>query len=376
MIALTGLRRTGKTTLLLRLAAAALASGTPAPRVVYFSFDEHRTASIRDVLSAWERITRSLRGSGRLLLLLDEIQKASGWQDEVKALYDRHRNLKFVVSGSESLFIRRGSHESLAGRMLQFEVHPLSFREFLEFTGVPADPPVLHEAAHERALAAYTRSQGFPELVGEDDVSFVRQYVRESVVERIVYRDLPQLLGIGDPSALEAVLNPLMDHPGQLLQTERVGKDLGVARQTASAYLRYLEQSFLLRKLYNWSPSRRQSERKLRKYYPTIISGALAGRSDDQARGQVLEWLVVRESRAGFFWQDPYKHEVDIVLEGPIPVEVKLRRPEAKGLAAFVRKHKAKRALVVTSRGGDGLMVEGVRAKHLSAGRFLIGQDR
>jgi len=372
ILALTGMRRTGKTTLLVRLAASAMDGGVEPRRVVYFSFDEHRSSSVRDVLSAWEALTHESRRSGRMLLLLDEVQKAAGWQDQVKALYDLNRNLKLVVSGSESLFIRRGSRESLAGRMFEFLIHPLSFSEFLDFVGVPRDTPAIQRAEIVRALPHYLRSQGFPELVDEEDASVVRKYIRESVVERVVYRDLPQVLNIRDPSALEAILNPLMDEPGQLLETSRVGKDLGMARQTASAYLSYLEQSFLLHKLYNWSPNRRKSERKLKKYYPAVVSPSLIARADDSARSKVLEWIVVREARAQYFWRDAYQHEVDMVLPGPLPVEVKHGKVSTSGLAAFLRRHHSRRAGVVTADREGTLTVDGVPVDLVPAHNFLL----
>jgi predicted AAA+ superfamily ATPase len=324
------------------------------------------------VLSAWEAVTHEARGSGRVLLLLDEVQKAEGWADQVKALYDRHRNLKVVLSGSESLFLRRGGRESLAGRMFEFHVGALNFREFLRFEGVAFEPMELRRAEVRRALPRFVACQGFPELVGEQDAAVVRKYVRESVVEKVVYRDLAQILSLSAPEALEAILNRLMEEPGQILDFGRLGSDLGLSRRTVSAYMRYLEQAFLVRKLYNWSANRRKSERKLKKYYPAVVAPSLAGRNDDMARSRILEWLVVTQARAGFFWRDSYQHEVDMVLDGPLPVEVKHGRVETGGLAAFLRKHKARRAMVVTDERAGPLEVEGVAVEMVPAYEFLL----
>jgi len=66
---------------------------------------------------------------GKYLLLLDEIQKVSNCDDQLKRIYDVSRkNIKIIVSGSESLLIRKKSKETLAGRMFDFKVEPLSFK--------------------------------------------------------------------------------------------------------------------------------------------------------------------------------------------------------------------------------------------------------
>jgi uncharacterized protein len=372
MVALTGVRRCGKTTLLLRLGQREIQGGLDPRRVVYFSFDEHRGASLRDVVQAWESAAHQSRNDGRVMFLFDEIQKVDGWADSAKALYDRYHNFKFILSGSESLFIRRGKQESLAGRVFEFEVAPLSLREYLDFAGVPREPLELQRADILRAMEGFLQCQGLPELVGQDDRGVIRKYIRENVVEKVAYRDLPQILGLQNPGAIEAMLHILMDDPGQLIEVQDLGSEVGLAPETASWYLRYLEQSFLLRKLYNWSPNRRKVERKLKKYYPTFVSPSVAANLDDAVRGRILEWLVVTQTRPGFFWRDPYKHEVDMVLDGPQPVEVKLTRLETDGLSAFFRKFKARRGTIVTWDRAETLSLEGKPIEVVPAYEFLL----
>ncbi len=372
MLGFTGLRRSGKTTLMLRLAKQAIEGGLDPRRVVYFSFDVRGVESLRDVVTAWEAIAHQSRNEGRVLFLLDEVQKLEGWAEQAKVLYDRYRNFKFLLSGSESLFIRRGLHESLAGRLFEFEVGQLSFREYLDFAGVRWDPLSLNRVEVRRALDGFVACQGFPELVHSHAPNIVRKYIQENVLEKVAYRDLPELIGLTNPGAIESIMRILMDNPGQVLDVAGLGADVGLSSETTSAYLRYLEQSFLLRKLYNWSANRRKVERKLKKYYPTLIDPVLAGTRNDALRGKVLEWLIVTRAKASFFWRDPYKHEVDMVLDGPLPVEVKLSRLETDGLAAFFRRHKARRGTIVTQDRAEMLKVDGRPVEVVPAYEFLL----
>lgn len=378
ILALTGLRRVGKTTLLHKLAEDAL-DRLEATRVLYFSFDEHRQGDLRDVVRAYEETTGEDLREGEFLVLLDEIQKLEDWQDQLKTLYDVHKGrVKFVVSGSESLFIRAGSRETLAGRLFEFQLQPLSFREYLRFEDVDHEPVGVHGRELARHFDRFVRTQGFPELVGVDDRAVARKYLRESLVDRIVFRDLPTLTGIQHIEVLESVLNILMDEPGQIVQINNLAGDLDVSRKTLSNYLTYMEQSFLLRKLYNFSRGRRKVERKLRKFYPTILSADLVYRDDDLARSRAFEATIVHQLQAEFFWRDPYQHEVDVVLgdEEPVPVEVKWGRVDTDGLERFMERFGVDRGIVVTRDVEETREVDAGTVELVPAYRFLLDVAR
>src|SRR3546814_14755846 len=86
-------------------------------------------------------------------------------------------------------------------------------------------------------------------------------------------------------------------------------------------------------------------ERKLKKFFPTVVSPGLLFREDDLSRSRAFEWLIVNQLRAEFFWRDPYKNEVDIVLGEKKPVQVEDRKSVVKGKSVSVR----------VDRGGRGI---------------------
>lgn len=379
IIGLTGLRRVGKTMLMLKLAEDWVKEGNPPTNLLYFSFDEFRGVEVRTVLREYEDLLGKNLRQGRFLVLLDEVQKLPGWQDQLKALYDLYRrNLKFVVSGSESLFLRKGSRETLAGRFFEFRVNTLSFHEYLEFKSVEHEPVGLYEKELRRLFREFLLTQGFPELVGKTEKGIVRKYLRESVVEKVLFRDLVPFFGIRNALLLESLLNLLMEEPGQLLQLSELSGTLGVSRKSLSNHLAYLELSFLLRKLYNFSASRRKVERKLRKYYPTVVSADLAFREDELSASRILEWAVVNQLGAEFFWRDPYKNEVDavIVREKPVPVEVKFGKVEMGGLLKFMERFGVKRGYLITPEAEEEHRKDGCTVSVLPAFKFLLHPAR
>src|SRR5881296_2197149 len=99
VVSLTGLRRVGKTTLMLKIAADRIAHGLNPAHVLYFSFDEFPGVEIRELLREYASLMTVDLDKGSCLVLLDEIQKLEGWENQLKTVYDRYRKtVKLIVS--------------------------------------------------------------------------------------------------------------------------------------------------------------------------------------------------------------------------------------------------------------------------------------
>jgi uncharacterized protein len=351
MIALTGLRRTGKTTLMLKLAYDRMKAGFDRKNVVYFSFDEFRERDVREVLQQYAQLMDRDLNSGKYLLLLDEIQKIDDWENKVKTVYDNFKNIKIIVSGSESLFVRKKSKESLAGRIFEFKVKPLNFREFLRFKDFKDPNPLLHKQELLRLFREYMSIGAFPELVNVKDNEIINRYLKETVMEKIIYKDIPAIFPIKDPSVLERIFRSILDTPGQLIEINKFSQELGISRRVLSLYMHYLEASYLILKLYNFSRNRKKMERKLKKYYAAVPALALIGKKDALSFSKAFENVIALELDAEFFWRDPYKNEVDIVLTGSkiVPIEVKYGSDtDVTGLQRFMKKFGVDKGYIVS----------------------------
>lgn len=362
ILAFTGLRRVGKTTLMLKIAEDKVKAGLDQKNVIYFSFDEFKSASLREILREYESLMEKDLLKEDYLLLLDEIQKVEGWEDQLKRIYDSFKeNIKILISGSESLFMRKKAKATLAGRLFEFKVEMLTFREYLGFRGVNLKPRGIYEKELIKLFQEFILSLGFPELCGISDREIITKYVKESIIDKIIYKDIPALFRVDDVSQLESLNNIFMENPGQITEINELAKELKVSRQTLSNYLRYLEDSFLLRKLYNFSKNRRKIERKLKKYYPMMVSPALLFKTDDFSRSKIFEWLAVSQLKAEYFWRDPYKNEVDIILaEGDkiIPLEIKYGKIETEGVRKFMESFNISRALILTPNREDVIKIK------------------
>jgi len=350
IIALTGLRRVGKTTLMLRLVDSLLEKGFDSKKILFFSFDEFPSVLFRDVISEFE-LKMGFDGKNRdYYVFFDEIQKVSNWENQLKTIYDLNPNLRIVVSGSESLFIKSKSKESLAGRMFEFTILPLSFREFLVFKGKDSLDCFVDKKELLLLFNEFLLTQGFPELIGEKDKEFIRKYISEGILDKVLYKDLQRMFKIKDMGGFESVVRIIMNDPGQIIEVNNLSKQLGLQRSVVSSYLVLLEKAFLVRRLFNFSKNERKSSRKLKKYYPVILPPVLLFKEDSFSRSIVFESILVNQLGGEFFWRDQYKNEVDVILTGKelLPVEIKFGRIELKGTLEFLKKFKLKKGVILT----------------------------
>ena len=347
IIAFTGLRRVGKTTLMLKIIEDETKKGVNPKDILFFSFDEFKNIEVDEVIKAYEEILEKDVRKGKHLILFDEIQKLDNWENKIKRIYDTFRNIKIIISGSESLFIKNKSRAILAGRIFEFKVETLTFKEFLNFKKVNYKPINLYKKELIKLFNEFTLTLGFPELVDIKERGIIRKYVKESILEKVIYNDIPRLFKIRDVSVLESLYNIFLEEPGQIVEISKLAKELNVSRQSLSNYLKYLEDSFLIRKLYNYSRNKRKVERKLKKYYPTVISPELLFKDDLLSKSKVFEWMIVNQLKAEFFWRDPYKNEVDIVKDN-IPIEIKYGKIKEKGILVFMEKFNVKKGYIVS----------------------------
>src|SRR3989344_7171384 len=351
IIALTGLRRVGKTTIMLKIVKEKIDSGFAPENIIYFSFDNFRDLDLSELLEAYsEEYEKNIENS-KYLFLFDEIQKINNWEEQVKRLYDLNTNFKIIISGSESLFIRKKSKESLAGRMFEFKVNLLSFKEFLSFKDAKSSPLSLYEKEIYRLFEEFMFSGGFPELVDIKDESFIKNYIKETVVDKILFRDIPLMFPIRDISILESIFKVISSNPGQIIEINKLAGEVGISRRVVSLYLNYLENSFLIKKLFNFSRNQRKTAKKLKKYYPAIPAlGFMYGGED--IKPKIFENVLVLETKADFFWRDAYKNEVDIIVLNNgkiIPIEVKYGEiKDINGLLKFMDFFKINKGFVIS----------------------------
>ncbi len=353
IIVITGLRRTGKTVLMYHLIDYLLKNQVKAENIVYFNFD-FLVDNIEGVFERYKSSANIDYKKEKIYVFLDEVQKLKDWQNKIKIYYDLYPNIKFFVSGSASLFIKKRTKESLAGRSYDFQISPLNFIEYLKLKSKEkiTENPVLYHNEIRDELKDYIKTGGFPEIIYEKDDLVIKKYVKELVIDKIIYIDIPEVFKIDEPALLQSLISIISSSPGMIVDYESMADELKRNRKTISNYLFYLEEAFLIKKVYNFSKNKLTSEKKSKKFYPATTSLAFLYDSD---YGKLIESLVLQNFNYKFFYRKAEK-EVDFVEindeKDILPIEVKARKSidkeMKKSLLDFMKKFKVKKGVIVT----------------------------
>ena len=311
---ITGPRQVGKTTLATQVAEQ---SGLPHR---FGSADEPTLRGPDWIAQQWEaaRLVAAEAGPRGALLVIDEVQKAPNWAESVKRLWDEDTrgglSLKVVLTGSAQLLIGRGLTESLAGRFELLHLPHWSWSEMRTAFGWSLEQFLFH--------GAYP---GAAPLVDQPD-RWAR-YVRDSLVETTLARDVLLLSRVDKPALLRRLFDLGCEYSGQILSyTKMLGQLQDAGNTTTLAhYLELLAGAGMLTGLQKYSGAvvrRRSSSPKLQ-VLNTALMTAGTGITLEQARvdGEFRRRLV--ESAVG-------AHLADAAASGPLRA-VLLASPQPRG---------------------------------------------
>jgi hypothetical protein len=352
----TGPRQVGKTT-----AAQALTDRWDGP-VRYAAADEMLPPSPEWIRTQWQLARRS---GGHTLLVLDEVQKIAGWSEVVKGLWDadrrERRTLRVVLLGSSALLLGKGASESLAGR---FFLHFCSHWTFDEC-----------RRAFGWGLDEWLFFGGYPGAAAlTDDPLAWRTYVRDSLIEAVLARDVLSLERVTKPSLLRHLFALACRFPSQPLSyTKMLGQLQDAGNTTTLAgYLHLLDAAFLASGLERFSAGHTRSRGSTPKLvlWNNALVTALDGRSLEEARNDGPWWGRLVENAVGAHllnhlhdvghevsWWREGNLEVDFVVRvgrSVHAIEVKSGRERSRdGLAAFRKRHPKAKTLLVGAGGMD-----------------------
>jgi len=372
VVVLSGLRQTGKSTLLQN--EAALARGH-----AYRTLDDFAT------LAAARANPESLLEGA---VILDEVQRCPELLVALKRSVDEQRRPgRFILSGSANLALLGHVSETLAGRAGYFTLHPMTRREQ---RGTTAKPPFL-----VKFLAAPVLSAGTANPVTEREVwggglplaclgpaDGVAEWFR-GYAQTYVERDVRQLSQITDLVAFRTLAQLAALRTGQVLVISTIGRDAKLNAVTAGRYLDLLETSFLIRRLPPFLKNRSSRLIKSPKLYFTDsglaahLAGVVsleAGR-EELLRGALFETYVAQnlaalleahlpEARLSY-WHEQGRHEVDFVIEAGrkvfgigVKATTRWNESDLAGLRAFLERTPACQAAVLAYNGKEAVKLD------------------
>jgi len=357
---LVGPRQVGKTTLILEIAAEW------AGRSVYASADTPEAALPNWREGIWRRVEDLARDGAPAVLFLDEIQYLPDWSLWLKAKYDETQRLglpiRIVASGSSSLQIGAGARESMAGRFEKLTLSHWGAGDLANIAGITPQGAAFRVVTHG----------GYPgAVVFWNDPARWQAYVRDSIIEPAIGRDILHLEKVRKPALLRQVFAVATAYPSEILSLEKIAGLLAEkgALETISHYLELLHEAFLVTPLQKFSNSeirrRRSSPKLIVRNNALLVAGGVNAPNPDHEPDRWGRWVenacLARAINDGLdlhFWrEEPW--EVDSVVTRGADrylMEVKTGRYSAedlRGLGHASKKFPECRTIVLCDPGSE-----------------------
>ena len=395
IITVTGVRRGGKTSVMLDSINKIIESNVGYERILFLNFDDDRldfkTKEFDVIIQAFKELYPETNNK-EIFIFFDEVQVADGWEKFVRRLYDTFTKNIFL-SGSNSKMLSTDIATTLRGRTLQYEVFPLSFKENCQFRNTKTD--VLSSKEIPKIIRAYTHyvnHSAFPELV-INNYQFMEQTLQEYYFV-MLYKDLVERYDIKNTSALKYFVKRILSNLTKSTSINKINNEMktgGIKSDKNFLYqvAEYLEAIYFFQKLPRWNPSLNKETFSDKKYYCIdngFLKALLTRTSTDD--GVLLENLVFLHLRQQFlFGRDLYfyagKKECDFVLVKKevatqlIQVCFNINNPdtmnrEIDGLIEAAEYFKCKNLLLVTNDDEKEIEVEGYKIKIVKAWKWML----
>lgn len=318
IVALIGVRRGGKTTLLKMLVSRLLKRADP-KNVLFVKCDDDRVemkGMIDDAITTYRKL---FNPSGKIFLFLDEVQEIPGWGKTIKRIYDLDSSIKIFLAGSSSAVLKAELSTVLAGRVAYFTVYPFSFREFMNAKGARLEKANLLAKKNEvlHYMKEYMEFGGFPEVVLEKS-SRIKSELLGYYYDSILFRDIARRYHIRNMASFERLVVFLLTNMSNPVNFNRTAKSLGLSVDSVTEYVRCLQETFLAFAVPVLSYSVKAQQMNPKKIYcvDTGLRNFTGFRFSEDA-GRLAENMVFTELRRRggeiYYWKNG--GEVDFVVK-------------------------------------------------------------
>ena len=315
----TGIRRAGKSTLLLQYIDYLKEQGVEDRRIVYINLESAKYDDIESYQQLYSYVEQRIRTQEIHYVIIDEIQNVEHFEKAVNSLQVDF-NVDLYLTGSNAKMLSSELATLLSGRYLELRVFPFSFKEYYQ---------IWHEKSKEDAFQQYLKYGGFPFVATEEDVQLINNYL-DGIYNTIVLKDVVNRNAIKDVMILERLLKMVMSSIGSPMSSSSIAKALKnenrkVSNETIDRYLKMFEDAFIIDGTSRFDIKGKEYLKTLGKYYVAdmgLRNHILGFRQIEP--GQALENIVYMELLRRGYAVDTGKvgdNEIDFVARTQSSVE-------------------------------------------------------
>ncbi len=266
--AITGIRRCGKSELLLQIKGELLSKGVDQQHIIYLDLEGKSGEGITTRIKLEKRLDALVKDDKKYYIFIDEAQHIRKFEEAIASVRVSY-NCSLFVTGSNSKLLHGKLQDRLTGRAKEFEIFPFTYQEALEFKKAN-DIPVL-----ENDFEDYLENGGMPQRYEEIDGEGIKDYLRSlyhSIIEKDVYGNHKKI----NKQEFENVSRYIISKSGRpfsalgiarYLRGEKSKEEQKKFSQTVSNYAKYLEECYFLSECQPFYLKGKEELDGVKKYY-------------------------------------------------------------------------------------------------------------
>lgn len=292
---LTGIRRSGKSTILKMIKNKMIEDGINSERILYINMEDNDLKFLQDSDVVYQYLKENLSEDGKTYIFIDEIQEIPNWAKIINSLNTMFNVSIFLTGSNSKLF--SGEHLTyLTGRYIEFHIYPLSFNEFMSFNN-GGDSNILYKDF---------QNGSFPGIVLERN-EILKPKMLEALWLSIIKKDMELRVSNKNSAQFGRICKYIFGNIGNITSISKINNYLAsdgtpTSYDTIDSYINLLESSFLLYRCPTYLEKGKTILKTNGKFYSVDIGLAkLVAEIDNSNFGAIFENFVYLElKKAGY----------------------------------------------------------------------------
>lgn len=380
---ITGVRRSGKSTLFYQLIGLLLEKGVKAEDILLINFEDDVLSkqSLKDIFDLYQS---NVNSETKPYVFLDEIHRCKEWISFLRKLYDLKKLKQIFVTDSSSKFIEPEYSRLITGRNVKLNIFPLSFKEYLDWKNLKLSKVLNREEINKikKLLFDYLRWGGFPEVFFKLPAS--KKKLLTEYFSDIIHKDIVERYNV-NYSKIKQLADFLVTNSSKIFSVRKYSRTYGLSLESINTYSQYFEDVFLFFFLPKFSYSIREQQISSKKVY-VCDTGFFnnVGFKFSGDIGRVYENVVFVELKRRcdeiYYWKN--KFECDFLIKEGMKIKEAIqvcyefneenREREISGLLEAINQFKLKEGLLITENEEREETVEGKKINYVPLWKWLL----
>jgi predicted AAA+ superfamily ATPase len=390
VIAITGVRRSGKSTIMLQFIKKLIDKGIDPRNILYVNFEDLRFKDLDlDLLNKiYDTYLQYAQPKSKAYIFLDEIHKIIGWERFARTLHEL-KKAHIFVSASNSKLLYGKLASVLTGRHLDLNVFPLDFKEFLLFNNIKTkDTLDMISKRHKiiSLLNVYLEYGGLPLVCIKES----KKELLQTYFEDIINKDVIENHTIDNISKMKSLAKFYVTNSGKRISFNSIAKSINLSLDTVERYSYYLEESYLIYFIKKFSYSVKEQEKTMAMVY--VIDNGLKnilGFKFSKDFGWLYQntaanHLIKKYGKENiFYWMGAAKEEVDFAIKSGLKIkqliqvcydisDADTKKRETRALLKAGKELKCKNLLIITEDYESEEKTKGKTIRYIPLWKWLL----